>query len=404
NSGNGSNKRRTGLITTYVATLPQSSRDVLSQAGIKISRISSKPTFDYACFLKGLQFLGSTRYILDSINYWNRCRTWKGYSDNPILRKRIFIVIQELMKHFFRKSKVLYKLNAGSGIIVPEILANVITEIPEAKKVLSKLRTFTCGSTVNTAKFIRHIQQLEVHPYEDLSELSKLISVHKFLSSISMEENHTSGKYLGPPTLANFVNLEELILSAFDDQDYPRSKWIQLTGLQQVIIHSHKLFDPNNSGLLIANIAQFCPDIILYEGPILQDNRREFTKLLDSYNHLRSLHLRPSKGIPDALNQESSSTNQRNSEGKVDFDAIFKEITISDGWMISAEAFEKFLESRVEMSRPVCFYWNPTVQFKGQMEKFVKRIIDMESASKFYVFLHGNLTSELGGDKKNSLG
>ncbi|CAI2194229.1 9222_t:CDS:2, partial [Funneliformis geosporum] len=377
NSGNGSNKRRTGLITTYVATLPQSSRDVLSQAGIKISRISSKPTFDYACFLKGLQFLGSTRYILDSINYWNRCRTWKGYSDNPILRKRIFIVIQELMKHFFRKSKVLYKLNAGSGIIVPEILANVITEIPEAKKVLSKLRTFT------------------FHPYEDLSELSKLISVHKFLSSISMEENHTSGKYLGPPTLANFVNLEELILSAFDDQDYPRSKWIQLTGLQQVIIHSHKLFDPNNSGLLIANIAQFCPDIILYEGPILQDNRREFTKLLDSYNHLRSLHLRPSKGIPDALNQESSSTNQRNSEGKVDFDAIFKEITISDGWMISAEAFEKFLESRVEMSRPVCFYWNPTVQFKGQMEK---------SASKFYVFLHGNLTSELGGDKKNSLG
>jgi hypothetical protein len=63
---------------------------------------------------------------------------------NPLLRKKIFIVIQELMKLFFRNSKVLYNLNARSGIIVTEILANVITEIPEAKKALSKLRTFTC--------------------------------------------------------------------------------------------------------------------------------------------------------------------------------------------------------------------------------------------------------------------
>ncbi|CAI2170374.1 13859_t:CDS:2 [Funneliformis geosporum] len=459
NSGNGSNKWRTGLITTYVATLPQSSRDVLSQAGIKISRMSSKPTFDYACFLKGLHICSLEVHVI----FWILLITGivvehgRVIVINPLLRKRIFIVIHELMKNFFRKSKVLYNLNAGSGIIVPEILANVIIEIPEAKQVLSKLRTFTCGSTVNTAKFMskivsvlsnysRNIQQLEVHPYEDLNELSKLISVQKFLSSISMEENHTSGKirkiswktsnsapfeimkkayfitrltigrmYFPVEELANFVNLEELFLSAFGDQDYPRSKWIQLTGvslkklkifyfcsinsiiyldifanfikncgkLQQVIIHSHKLFDPNNSGLLIANIAQFCPDIILYEGPILQDNRREFTKLLDSCNHLRSLHLRPSKGIPGAFNQESSSTNQRNSEGKVDFDAILKEITenqpqnlrnlrISDGWMISAEAFEKFLESREEMSRPVCFYWNPTVQFKGQMEEVCK--------------------------------
>jgi len=134
---------------------------------------------------------------------------------------------------------------------------------------------------------------------------------------------------------------------------------------------------------LIDNIAQYCPDIILYEGPILQDNLKELTKLLQSCNHLKSLHLRPSKGISGTLNQVTSSSNQGTTDGKMNFDVILKEITekqpqslhnlrISDGWIISAEAFEKFLESREKISRPVCFYWNPTVHFTGKMEEVCK--------------------------------
>jgi hypothetical protein len=459
NSGTGSDRWRTGLIATYVTTLPQSSKDILSQAGIKIPCISKDPVFDYSCFLKGLHICSLEVHVI----FWILLVTGVTVEHgrviviNPPLRKKIFIVIQELMRLFFRKSSVLYNLNAGSGIIVPEILANVITEIPEAKKVLTKLRTFTCGSTANTTKFMakiistlsnysRNIQQLEIHPYEDINELSKLISVQKYLSTISMEESHTSGNirqiswkdtnsapfeiikkaqfitrltigrmYFPIEELSNFVNLEELILSAFGDQDYPRSKWIQLTGvslkklkifyfcsvnstiyldifanfiknckrLQQIIIHSHKLSDPKNSGLLIANIAQYCPDIILYEGPILQENIKELTKLLQSCNKLKSLHLRPSKGTSDTINQVTSSSNQGNIDGKVNFDVILKEITekqpqslhnlrISDGWIISAEAFEKFLESREKISRPVCFYWNPTVHFRGKMEEVCK--------------------------------
>ncbi|CAB4402612.1 unnamed protein product [Rhizophagus irregularis] len=460
NSGTGSDRWRTGLITTYVATLPQSSKDILSRAGIKPPCITKNPVFDYSCFLKGLHICSLEVHVI----FWILLVTGVTIENgrviviNPTLRKKIFIVIQELMRLFFRKSSVLYNLNAGSGIIVPEILANVITEIPEAKKVLKKLRTFTCGSTVNTTKFMakivstlsnysRNIQQLEIHPYEDINELSKLINVQKYLSTISMEENLTSGNirqiswkntngapyeiikkahfitrltigrmYFPIEELSNFVNLEELILSSFGDQDYPRSKWIQLTGvslkklklfyfcsvnstiyldifanfiknckkLQHIIIHSHKLSDPKNSGLLIDNIAQYCPDILLYEGPILQENIKELTKLLQSCNKLKSLHLRPSKGISDTINQATSPSNQGNTtDRKMNFDVILKEITekqpqslhnlrISDGWKISAEAFEKFLESREKISRPVCFYWNPTVHFTGKMEEVCK--------------------------------
>ncbi|GES97616.1 hypothetical protein GLOIN_2v1523507 [Rhizophagus clarus] len=403
NSGTGSDRWRTGLITTYVATLPRSSKDILTQAGIKLPYVTNNPVFDYSRFLKGLHICSLEVHVI----FWILLVTGVTIEHgrviviNPLLRKKIFIVIQELVRLFFRKSSVLYSLNAGSGIIVPEILANVITEIPEAKTVLTKLRTFTCGSTVNTTKFMakivstlsnysRNIQQLEIHPYEDINELSKLIRVQKYLSTISMEENHTSGNirqiswkdtngtpyeiikkaqfitrltigrmYFPVEELSNFVNLEELILSAFGDQDYPRSKWIQLTGvslkklkifyfcsvnstiyldifanfiknckgLQQIIIHSHKLSDPKNSGLLIANIAQYCPNIILYEGPILQENSKELTKLLQSCHRLKSLHLRPSKGISDALNHSTSPSNQGNIEGKVNFDTILKEIT-----------------------------------------------------------------------------
>ncbi|GES97615.1 hypothetical protein GLOIN_2v1523507 [Rhizophagus clarus] len=379
------------------------SLDILTQAGIKLPYVTNNPVFDYSRFLKGLHICSLEVHVI----FWILLVTGVTIEHgrviviNPLLRKKIFIVIQELVRLFFRKSSVLYSLNAGSGIIVPEILANVITEIPEAKTVLTKLRTFTCGSTVNTTKFMakivstlsnysRNIQQLEIHPYEDINELSKLIRVQKYLSTISMEENHTSGNirqiswkdtngtpyeiikkaqfitrltigrmYFPVEELSNFVNLEELILSAFGDQDYPRSKWIQLTGvslkklkifyfcsvnstiyldifanfiknckgLQQIIIHSHKLSDPKNSGLLIANIAQYCPNIILYEGPILQENSKELTKLLQSCHRLKSLHLRPSKGISDALNHSTSPSNQGNIEGKVNFDTILKEIT-----------------------------------------------------------------------------
>ncbi|RIA97170.1 hypothetical protein C1645_871540 [Glomus cerebriforme] len=199
-------------------------------------------------------------------------------------------------------------------------------------------------------------------------------------------------------SLSNFNNLVELSLKYSGNENFQYNDWLPLTkislknlekfyfeskspiwleifidfiknsgnNLYHITIHGCQICDPEKSNLLLISIAENCPLLKFFDGPIRSENIIELGKLLESCSLLSELYLHPSTSrcfspVP-----------------RMNFDLLFNEITMKStneleklaivhGWKITLNSLENFFEHRKKRSyKPIGFYWESSCTvFKG---------------------------------------
>ncbi|RHZ88798.1 hypothetical protein Glove_21g362 [Diversispora epigaea] len=428
--GKNEKKKRFTIINTYISGLPKVSLNLFKMEKILSPTTNNLkyPTFPYASYLR----------YLDLRCFYIAVQSWIDYSDawtkKGFTGDQIKLVLQELLQQFFCLSPRINVLRVNVDII-GAIVVDILENNPESRKCLTHLKEFTYFAehpTMETlfsriSQISNYIERLDLSVYDDRTEeLINLIRVQKNLKVLIITNRTNSplgfkfwneteaGKAITEKSrsikcleiqkihfpfydLVHFKNLIELNLlysGLYNLQDWIDLSNIKLKNLQKILyqnrnslyldifskflgnigkslsyikIHCCTICDPDKSNNLITSIANNCPKLKYFSGPIGANNSIELGKLLNSCSIIETLELHP------------SIDNCRQTASPIDFNSLFRKITIKQpwnlkelfiihGWKFSVQVLENFIKSRQRISKKVKIFWNDC-EILGNYEK-----------------------------------
>ncbi|CAI2174256.1 6620_t:CDS:1 [Funneliformis geosporum] len=179
-----------------------------------------------------------------------------------------------------------------------------------------------------------------------------LLALYKFENLIELELKSCGYQGYSKDDLIHFSNASFKLLEIFSfESKYPIyleyfAGLISSSGenLRSLTLHGCQIEDPENAQKLLVSLANYSPNIIFYDGPILEDNICDLEAMLDKCNKLETLFLHPS--IPRCFAPTPS----------INFDPLFNVITrnkshklrwlaIIHAWKISEKALLDFFET-----------------------------------------------------------
>ncbi|CAI2165168.1 486_t:CDS:1 [Funneliformis geosporum] len=287
-----------------------------------------------------------------------------------------------------------------------QVMDIIFYELGKVARFIEKLDLTLFHITVELSSLIRAQRNLR-----QLTLCNKINSSVHFdpwvegaIGSALMEKSHSithlelDKKEFPLESLSNFNNLVELSLKYCGHENFQQSDWLPLTkvslknleklyfeskfpiyleifvnfiknsgnNLRHITIHGCQIFDPEKSDLLLTSIAENCPLLKYFDGPVQSENVEELGKLFESCLQLSELYLHP------------STTRCFSPVPRMNFDLLFNEITIKSanelerlaiihGWKITSTSLEYFFENRRKKSyKPISFYWESSCTvFKG---------------------------------------
>ncbi|CAG8648091.1 14960_t:CDS:1, partial [Acaulospora colombiana] len=428
----GKNGKQRGfrIIDTYISGLSQASRDALKMEKVILPVVTRLPTFPYASYLRNL----------DLKCFYIALQSWIEYS--VFMRKgltsdQIRLLIQELLQQIFTLSRRMNVLRVNVDII-GAIVADILQRVPKANKCLAHLKEFMYFAehpTMETlfsqiAQSAGQIERLDISVYDRTAELINMIRAQRNLKVliITNRTNSPFGFKFWTNTdagtvilekarsitnleiqkihfpfqdLARFENLLDLNLlfsGTYGFQDWAPLADVRLKNLRNILYQNrHSLYldifgkfvensgkslssitinccticDPDKSHLLITSIADNCPNLLHFGGPIGANNASELGQLLNACSHIESLELHPSVD------------NCRSAASPIDFNPVFRKITLKQpwnlkelsvihGWKFSAEVLENFIQSRERISKKIRIFWNDC-EIMGNFDKICQK-------------------------------
>lgn len=412
-NNNGQSLEGKKLISTYIKSLSDESRNSLKKYGIKFLT-KEKSLFNYSEFLRSLDAYYLKVYV----------RSWFYFTtkdDIDIAKKnykteQIQIMSIVLLDHFLEQSPCLISLKISSSDIT-EAIVKALQNNSQARSCLSNLKSLKQHHNVHPvstklfsqlAELSWNIQNIDVAIHIEISELSTLIFFQRNLKRLTIRNKNVifGSRICKNYTLSNkiddivpailhqsssmtqlklesikfpleflneFKNLTELELKlcGYNQEDLNNFTHISLNNLEiflleskypiylkpfvdlirnsgknlkRFLLHGCQIEDPENAQSIITSLTNFSPNLVYYDGPILEDNTFELETMLNQCTQLRTLLLHPS--IPRCYSPIPS----------INFDPLFNIIThnkshkienliIIHAWKISESALLDFFET-----------------------------------------------------------
>ncbi|CAG8516313.1 8365_t:CDS:1 [Cetraspora pellucida] len=429
--GRNEKHKRYSLVNTYISGLPQVSHKVLKGEKIMLPPISRPPTFEYASYLRKLDL----KYFFVAIQSWTECydkRTKMTFTGGQIvliiqeLLRNLFLLSPRILVLRVNVDKI--------GAIIVDILQNV-PEARKCLTSLKEFTYFAEHPTMEIlfsqiAQLTGNIERFNLSIYGHTEQLINMIKAQRLFKELIINNRTNSplgfkfwvdtdaGSIISKKAstityleieniffpfqaLSHFTNLVEL--NMFHCGSYSSHDWAPLydvhlkklekisyknrhslylesfgrflgnagINLSSITIRCCTICDPEQSHLLFTSIADNCPNLIHYDGPIGSDNASEFGQMLYACSHIESLCLHPSNKCC------------RVAENRIDFNPLLRKITIKQpwnmrrltiihGWKFTTEVFENFLQSRQRISKKITFYWNEC-EIVGRFDKVCEK-------------------------------
>ncbi|CAG8596095.1 14426_t:CDS:1 [Acaulospora morrowiae] len=429
-SRNGKQKG-SGIIDTYVSCLSQESRNALKMEKVSLPTVTRRPTFPYASYLRSLDlkcFYIAVQSWIENCSVLRR----RGLSSDQI-RLILQELLQQIFTLSPRMNAL--KINVDIiGAIVADILHRV-PKANKCLAHLKEFMYFAEHHTMEMlfskiAQSTGQIEQLDLSVYDRTAELINMLRAQKNLKVliITNRTNSPSGFKFWVDTDAgtvisekartvtyleiqkihfpfydlgrfeNLINLNLLYSGSYSFQDWAPLADVHLRNLEKISYQNrHSLYldifgkfvensgknlthitirccticDPDKSHNLITSIADYCPNLLHYGGPIGANNASELGQLLNACSHIQSLELHP------------SIDNCKSAASPIDFNPIFRkialkqpwelrELSVIHGWKFSAEVLENFIESRQRISKKVSVFWNEC-EITGNLDKICQK-------------------------------
>ncbi|CAG8524685.1 2_t:CDS:1 [Dentiscutata erythropus] len=258
-------RKVSALTQVYISCLPNETKSALEKSGInkKLSRIP--PTFNYASFLKSLDY----RLIFDSVV------VWLNNSDKTVQRstKSYYLIVNELFKLFFNHIKYLksFICKFRPNLINYKLSPNYInlTNLPGAQKHFSSLNHFVIKDNVSTEWFNNIVQKAR-----------KIKEIEIELSDCEEDDEMIAGLIINQPNLSK--------ISISSSQQLP---WIS-DALKCIVKSLHTI---HISHMISINLKGLCEcsnlvDLKLSSDEFISKATFEFF-VCSQFSQLRKLHL-----------------------------------------------------------------------------------------------------------------
>ncbi|CAG8663705.1 15183_t:CDS:1 [Racocetra fulgida] len=419
-------RRHELLINAYISNLPQHSKDSLANVQINIKAAQRTSAFDYASFLKHLKLssFGS------SVKFWIDRSLKNGIINHDSQQMIHYLIVEHVTKLLLTRSSSLRSLDLrycdDEMLDCLEILASVLENTTEALDCLIYLKDFKYSGSNQVMPRIfasltskcQNIKQLGIYGYRPTDNFANFIDVQKSLNdaTISYEQLDSFSDWTTKSIirlsvenicfpldfLVNFANLEELYLRSFDHV-FSREGWeplarLPLKRLKTFYFQTHLCqplefldlfaqFVGNTAGELrhitfltgllnlvlldtrqfITSIATNCPNLEVFEGPMMENDVDQLGLLLDKCTNLRSLHIYL-MGISDyrptfdfLLTRLSTSLTPN-----------LEILKINGKCLVYEETVNLFFNRRRNSGKKISFHWDQFVECVGNVKEVCK--------------------------------